>query len=148
MAEAKRKSYSELIKLPTFMERFRYLKLQGRVAEETFGIDRYINQKLYHSKEWYNVCNRVLIRDHGCDLAMDGRDIFDQPLIHHINPISLKDILERSPEVFNLENLITVSKSTHNAIHYGDESLMQMDIQERRPNDTCPWKAPTASSGR
>lgn len=148
MAERKHKSYSELIKLPTFMERFRYLKLQGRVAEETFGADRYLNQNLYRSKEWHRIRNLVILRDNGCDMAIEGHDIFDQPLIHHINPISLKDILERSPAVFDMENLITVSKSTHNAIHYGDESLMQMDIQERRPGDTCPWKLPTASSDR
>lgn len=146
MADQKRKRYSDLIKYKTFMERFNYLKMQGRVAEETFGLERQLNQTLYRSPEWKKVRRDILVRDSGCDLGIDGREISDQPIIHHINPITVKDILERNECLFDPENLITVSKMTHNAIHYGDENLMQMDIQERRPGDTCPWKLPTASS--
>lgn len=148
MADLKRKRYSDLIKYKTFMERFNYLKMQGRVAEETFGLERQLNQTLYRSPEWKKVRRDILVRDSGCDLGIDGREISDQPIIHHINPITVKDILERNECLFDPENLITVSKMTHNAIHYGDENLMQMDIQERRPNDTCPWKLPTASLDR
>lgn len=134
------KRYSDLIKYKTFMERFNYLKMQGRVAEETFGLERQLNQTLYHSPEWKKVRRDILVRDSGCDLGIDGREISDQPIIHHINPITVKDILERNECLFDPENLITVSSMTHNAIHYGDENLMLMDIAERRPGDTCPWK--------
>lgn len=146
MADQKHKTYSELIRYKTFMERFEYLKLSGQVSEETFGLERHLNQTLYRSPEWKKVRRDILIRDNGCDLGIEGREIFNQPIIHHINPITINDILERNECLFDPENLITVSKMTHNAIHYGDSNLMRMDIQERRPNDTCPWKSQTASS--
>lgn len=135
------RTYQELIKLPTFEERFRYLKLDGWVGIDTFGFDRYINQKLYHSYEWKHVRNNVIMRDNGCDLGIADRQIPGNILIHHMNPITMKDILERTDLVMNPDYLICVSHMTHNAIHYGDESLLvPSTIVERKPNDTCPWK--------
>lgn len=136
------KRYSELQLLLTFDERFKYLKLHGKVGEETFGFERYLNQVLYRSKEWKRVRNLVIVRDNGCDLGIPGREIAkgDKLIIHHMNPISIQDILDRSPTIFDLDNLICCTEMTHNAIHYGDENLMLMDIAERRPGDTCPWK--------
>lgn len=136
------KRYSELQLLLTFDERFKYLKLHGKVGEETFGFERYLNQVLYRSKEWKRVRNLVIVRDNGCDLGIPGREIAkgDKLIIHHMNPISIQDILDRSPTIFDLDNLICCTEMTHNAIHYGDENLMLMDISERRPGDTCPWK--------
>lgn len=137
-----RKSYKELQLLSSFAERFKYLKLNGRVGEETFGLERYLNQVLYRSKEWKEIRRKVIIRDEGCDLGIPDREIAkgDTLIVHHINPISLKYILERDPSLFDLDNLICCSNNTHNAIHYGDENLMLLDISERRPGDTCPWK--------
>lgn len=136
------KKYSELQLLLTFDERFKYLKLHGKVGEETFGFERYLNQVLYRSKEWKRIRNLVIVRDNGCDLGIPGREIAkgDKLIIHHMNPISIQDILDRSPTIFDLDNLICCTEMTHNAIHYGDENLMLMDIAERRPGDTCPWK--------
>lgn len=135
------RTYQELIKLPTFEERYRYLKLDGWVGMETFGFDRYVNQKLYQSYEWKEIRRQVILRDNGCDLGIEDRPIPSKILIHHMNPISLKDILQRSDLVMNPDYLITVSHNTHNAIHYGDESLLfPTEIVERKPNDTCPWK--------
>lgn len=136
------RSYSELIKLSTFIERFQYLKLHGSVGKETFGYDRYLNQVLYHSPEWKRLRHKIIVRDNGCDLGIDDREIGSSAkiLIHHMNPITLQDILNRDPKLFDPENLICCSETTHNAIHYGDENLMMMDVTERRPNDTCPWK--------
>lgn len=136
------KTFTELSKLKTFEERFLYLKLHGKVGEETFGLDRYLNQVLYRSEEWKRTRRLVIIRDEGRDLGIPGREIEGNGnlYIHHINPITLRDIQNRDPKLFDLENLITVSKSTHNAIHYGDENLLLMEVKERRPNDTCPWK--------
>lgn len=136
------KRYSELQLLLTFDERFKYLKLHGKVGEETFGFERYLNQVLYRSKEWKRIRNLVIVRDNGCDLGIPGREIAkgDKLIIHHMNPISIQDILDRSPTIFDLDNLICCTEMTHNAIHYGDENLMLMDIAERRPGDTCPWK--------
>lgn len=136
------KRYSELQLLLTFDERFKYLKLHGKVGEETFGFERYLNQVLYRSKEWKRVRNLVIVRDNGCDLGIPGREIAkgDKLIIHHMNPISIQDILDRSSTIFDLDNLICCTEMTHNAIHYGDENLMLMDIAERRPGDTCPWK--------
>lgn len=136
------KRYSELQLLLTFDERFKYLKLHGKVGEETFGFERYLNQVLYRSKEWKRIRNLVIVRDNGCDLGIPGREIAkgDKLIIHHMNPISIQDILDRSPAIFDLDNLICCTEMTHNAIHYGDENLMLMDIAERRPGDTCPWK--------
>lgn len=135
-----KKTYNECIKLPTFDERFAYLQLHGLVGEETFGYSRYLNQMLYQSSEWKQLRQHVIMRDKGCDLAMDGYEVCGKILIHHINPISLKDIEERDPKVFDLNNLITVSFMTHQAIHYGSKDLLLLDPVERKPNDQCPWR--------
>ena len=133
------RTYSELITLPTFKERFNYLKLDGRVGLETFGHDRYLNQILYNSPEWRNLRSRIVTRDCGRDLACEGYDIYGQVLVHHINPITVKDILDRNPMVFDPENLITTVHNTHNAIHYGDKSLLTTEPIIRYKDDTCPW---------
>lgn len=133
------KTYSEMNKLETFKDRYRYLKLNGKVASETFGYDRYLNQALYRSKEWKDVRNKVIIRDEGCDLGVPGRVIPGKVMIHHIEPISEKDIITRNPKIFDMDNLICVSNTTHNAIHYGDESLLVTDITIRRNGDTKLW---------
>lgn len=134
------KTYLELSQLKTFEERFKYLQLNGAVGQDTFGFNRYLNQALYGSKEWRKVRNEVIIRDNGCDLGVYGYDICDRILIHHLNPITVDDVLNRNPEVFDLNNLICVSHRTHNAIHYGDESLLVTNVNERSKNDTCLWK--------
>ena len=136
----KMKTYNECIKLKTFDERFEYLQLHGLVGEETFGYSRYLNQILYRSPEWKRLRQEVIIRDNGCDLAFNGYEINGKILIHHINPISLQDIEERSPKVFDMNNLITVSFMTHQAIHYGSKDLLLLDPVERKPNDQCPWR--------
>lgn len=135
------RTYSELITLRTFEERYRYLKLGGRVGEETFGFDRYLNQIFYKSPEWKSVRDFVIVRDHGCDLACPDREILgNRILVHHMNPISMDDILSRSRILLDPEYLITTVKNTHDAIHYGDESLLFTGPIERSRNDTCPWK--------
>lgn len=136
------RTYSELITIPTFEERFRYLKLGGRVGEETFGFDRYLNQIFYTSNEWRDIRNHVIVRDYGCDLAMLDREIPQgvKILVHHMNPITVDDILKRSEYLLDPEFLISTIKNTHDAIHYGDESLLLLAPVERRPNDTCPWR--------
>ena len=134
------RTYSELITLPTFEERYRYLKLDGKVGEETFGFDRYLNQAFYKSKEWLRIRDFVIARDQGCDLAMSDREIPGRILIHHMNPISVDDILRRSEFLLNPEYLICTIKNTHDAIHYGDESILFTMPVERRKNDTCPWR--------
>ncbi|MBQ0088370.1 MAG: hypothetical protein KBT27_03435 [Prevotellaceae bacterium] len=134
------KSYSELITFPTFEERYRYLKLNGNVCEETFGYDRYLNQVLYHSPEWKRFRREIILRDNGCDLAIPDHRIVSRVYIHHLNPITLKDIEMRNPMALDPENAICVSFDTHQAIHYGDESLLNLDVKERHPNDTCPWR--------
>ena len=134
------RTYSELSKLKTFKERFQYLQLGGIVGEETFGYDRYINQKFYMSQEWKSIREQVIIRDCGCDLGMEGYEIHGRLYIHHMNPIALKDIVDQTEFLSNPEFLICTSFNTHNAIHYGDESLLITDPVERTPNDTCPWK--------
>lgn len=134
------RTYSELIKLQTFEERFRYLQLNGRVGEETFGFDRYLNQKFYNDPEWLRIRDQVIIRDNGCDLAMPDREIKTRILVHHMNPIDKEDILRRSNFLLNPEYLICTIKATHDAIHYGDESKLIIMPPERRPNDTCPWR--------
>lgn len=134
------RTYSELIKLRTFEERFQYLQLNGRVGEETFGFDRYLNQKFYNDPEWLRVRDQVIIRDNGCDLAMPDREIKTRILVHHMNPIDKEDILRRSDFLLNPEYLICTIKATHDAIHYGDESKLIIMPPERRPNDTCPWR--------
>lgn len=134
------RTYNELMLLPTFEERFEYLKLSGRVGEETFGFDRWINQKFYRSTEWKHIRDQVIIRDNGCDLGIEGRKIYGKILIHHMNPISKKDILERNDLLLNPMYLISVTKQTHDAIHYSDDSILMKDPIVRRRNDTCPWR--------
>lgn len=134
------KTYSELITIPTFIERYRYLRLGGRVGEETFGFDRYLNQIFYKDSKWLATRDRAIVRDNGCDLAMPDREIKSRILVHHINPITKEDILRRDPKLFDLENLICTIKKTHDAIHYGDESLLLAEPIERHRNDTCPWR--------
>ena len=134
------KTYEELIKFPTFIERFRYLKLNGRVGETTFGFDRYLNQIFYKTKEWKDIRREVIVRDCGCDLGIDDRLISGQVYIHHMNPIAVNDIMNRSEILLNPNYLISVSYYTHQAIHYGDESLLYSEFVERRPNDTIPWR--------
>lgn len=134
------KSYSELKRLSTFEERFEYLKLNGKVGQDTFGFDRVFNQMFYRSKEWKRLRDYVIARDNGCDLGIEGREIYTRPIIHHMNPITLDDIRESSEILMNPEYLITTVHSTHNAIHYGDASLLPKDPIIRTKNDTCPWK--------
>lgn len=135
------KTYSELITLPTFEERYRYLKLGGEVGKETFGFDRWLNQVFYSSKEWKTFRRDIIVRDMGCDLGIEDRPIGGLIFIHHIEPIKLDDILHRRLEVLmNPENVICCSFDTHQAIHYGDESLLVTLPVERTPNDTCPWR--------
>lgn len=134
------RTYSELITLPTFEERFKYLQLNGQVGKDTFGFDRYINQNFYRSLEWKRVRDKVILRDNGCDLGVEGYEIHGRILIHHMNPITIKDIESMSEYLLNPEYLISTVHNTHNAIHYGDESLLITAPIERRKNDTCPWK--------
>lgn len=134
------RTYSELIRLPTFEERFRYLKLDGLVGKDTFGFDRYLNQEFYRSKEWKEVRDFVIVRDNGCDLGMDGYEIVGRIYIHHMNPITVNDIVHSSDFLLNPDYLVCVSHNTHNAVHYGDEDLLVTVPVERRKNDTCPWK--------
>ena len=132
--------YNDLIQLKTFEERFYYLKLHGKVGEETFGLDRYINQQLYKSRRWQNLRSQVIIRDDGCDLGIDGRQMDNYIVIHHMNPISMEDIEEERDVVFDPEYLICCSSRTHKAIHFGDEKLLLRDPIVRKPNDTCLWR--------
>ena len=134
------RTYNELMLLPTFKERFEYLKLSGRVGEETFGFDRWLNQKFYRSAEWKHLRDQVIIRDNGCDLGIEGREIYGKILIHHMNPITKKDILDRTDLLLNPMYLISVTKQTHDAIHYSDESILMNDPIVRSRNDTCPWR--------
>ena len=135
------RTYSELIKIPSFIERFRYLKLGGYIGEETFGFDRWLNQYFYKTKEWRDVRNQEILRDNACDLAHPDRPTFGRLIIHHMNPITEKDIVNRSDILLDPEYLITTVHDTHNAIHYGDESLLMLDTPIiRKPNDMCPWR--------
>lgn len=135
------RTYSELSKLKTFRERYEYLKLDGTVGEETFGFDRYINQMFYKSEEWKRIRNYVITRDNGCDLGIQDRKIIDSViLVHHMNPITKEDIINKNEILLDPEYLITTIKPTHDAIHYGDESLLADDLVIRSKNDTCPWK--------
>lgn len=134
------RTYSELITIPTFKERYEYLRIGGRVGKDTFGFDRYLNQVLYKSKEWKHVRNIVIERDNGCDLAMEGYEIYDNIIVHHMNPITMEDLLYRRDYVLDPEYLVSTVHNTHNAIHYGDDSLIFTALTERRPNDTCPWR--------
>lgn len=134
------KTYSELITIPTFEERFEYLQLKGSVGKDTFGYDRHLNQVLYRSPEWKRLRNQIIIRDCGCDLACEGYDIHSKVLIHHLNPITVEDVLARSRKVFDPNNLVCVSHNTHNAIHYGNVDLLVTGPIIRTKNDTCPWR--------
>ena len=132
--------YSELIKLPTFEERFEYLKLDGRVGKMTYGSDRIFNQAFYRSKEWRDFRNKVIARDNGCDLGIEDREIFDKLIVHHINPMTIRDLEEGGEDLFDMENFICCSHNTHEAIHYGDSSLLiKTEFVERRPGDTKLW---------
>lgn len=133
------RSYTELRQLETFEDRFRYLSLRGRVGEPTFGSNRWINQEFYTSREWRQTRDRVIIRDNGCDLGIDGYEIHHGLYIHHLNPITLEQIESGDPCLLDLDNLITVTHRTHNAIHYGDERLLPRPLVDRRPGDTKLW---------
>lgn len=134
------KSYSEMCSFSTFIERFNYLKLNGKVGIETFGFDRYLNQVLYCSQEWKRFRRQVIIRDNGCVFGLDGYNINGRLIVHHINPITLEQIEQRDPMIFSMENVVCVTHNVHEAIHYGDESFIPTDPIIRKPNDTCPWK--------
>lgn len=133
------RSYSELIQFSTFKERFDYLKLSGTVGSETFGYNRYLNQALYTSDEWRRFRRDVIVRDNGCDLGLEGFDIKSRLIVHHINSITLEQIEDRDPMIFDPNNVICVSHNTHEAIHYGDESLLPQDPIERFAGDTKLW---------
>ena len=134
------RTYSDLIQLPTFEERFRYLQLNSSVGKETFGFDRYLNQNFYRSAEWKRIRDKVIIRDNGCDLGIEDRLIYGRVIIHHMNPVTDKDIVDLTSFLLNPEYLICVSHNTHNAIHYGNEDLLMKGPVIRTKNDTCPWK--------
>jgi len=134
------KTYSQMIAIPKFEDRYAYLKLNGKVGEDTFGHSRYLNQSFYKSRAWKDFRDYIIVRDNGCDLASQDRPIPHRIYIHHINPITEQDILERSDILLDPENAVCVSFDTHQAIHYGDESLLRLDPIERKPFDTCPWR--------
>ena len=134
------RTYSELIQIPTYKERFEYLRLDGQVGRDTFGYDRYLNQIFYRSQKWKSIRDQIIIRDNGCDLAMEGYDIYSKIIIHHMNPITIKDIELKSDYLMDPEFLICVTHNTHNAIHYSDSNLLITAPIERTKNDTCPWR--------
>lgn len=135
------RTYSDLLKIKDFMGRFEYLALKGIVAEETFGFDRYLNQKFYRSPEWKSIRSKIIVRDNGNDLGVPGHEIFDHIFIHHMNPLKIDDLINSTDYLLNPEYLICVSRTTHNAIHFGDKSLLPSnELVERKPNDTCPWR--------
>lgn len=134
------RTYSELITFSTFEERFKYLQLNGQVGESTFGFDRYMNQVFYRSQKWKSIRDFVIIRDCGCDLGVEGHDIHGKIIIHHMNPLSMRDIETENDFLLNPDFLICTTHNTHNAIHYGDENLLVTAPIERTKNDTCPWR--------
>lgn len=134
------RTYTELIKLYTFEKRFDYLNLDGVVGAQTFGSSRLLNQALYQSNEWKRVRDKIILRDNGCDLGCPDREIFGHAYVHHLNPITKQQILDRDPILFDPENLITVSYQTHQALHYGSKSMLLLDPIERFANDTAPWR--------
>lgn len=134
------RTYSELILLPTFEERVKYLQLNGEVGTDTFGFDRYLNQRFYRSAEWKRIHDQVIIRDCGCDLGIQGREIFGKAIVHHMNPISVGDILNETSYLTNPEYLITTILDTHNLIHYGGDYIPSGTPTIRKPNDTIPWR--------
>jgi hypothetical protein len=133
------RTYQELRRLKTFEERYKYLKLKGIVGENTFGFNRYLNQLVYTSKRWKQTRDKVIIRDKACDLGVEGYEIYDCIVIHHLNPITIEDIELDRDIIYDPELLICTSSNTHKAIHFGNESLLPKPLIERRPNDTCPW---------
>ena len=135
------RTYKDLSMLKTFKERYKYLKMSdGMVGADTFGYDRYLNQLFYQTKEWKHLRDQLIIRDNGCDLGVDGYDIYGRIIVHHMNPITKTDILDRTDYLMNPDYLICTTQRTHNAIHYGDENLLLTMPIERTKNDTCPWK--------
>lgn len=134
------KTYTDLIKLSTFADRFHYLSIGGEVGRETFGFERYLNQRFYHSREWKLIRDHVIARDYGCDMALPNHEISGRIIIHHMNPILSTDIIHGTEFLMDPEFLVCVSHNTHNAIHYGDESLLTLEFTERQVNDTCPWR--------
>ena len=133
------RSYSELVKLQTFSERYNYLRLVGQVGSTTFGFDRYLNQSFYTSRDWRQVRHAVIARDAGCDLGLEGYEIFDRVYVHHMNPLTKKQVLAADENMFDLEHLISCTLNTHNAIHYGDTNSLVRLPPERRPGDTTLW---------
>lgn len=134
------KSYKHLISLPSFEERFEYLRLSGEIGLRTFGGNRYLNQALYTSKEWRKFRRDIIVRDEGRDLAMPGYELNAFITVHHLNPLTEQQVLARDPCIFDPDNVVCVSDSTHKAIHYGDAALLPPLVIERSPNDTCPWR--------
>lgn len=134
------RTYSELIQISDYYDRFEYLKIGGKIGFETFGYDRYLNQILYASPEWRKFRDAIIIRDNGCDIAMPGFEIHDRLTVHHLNALTKEDILNRDPKIFDPENVVCVSHNTHMAIHYGSRDLLPQPIIVRTQNDTCPWK--------
>ena len=134
------RTYSELMSISSFEDRYRYLKLSGSVGKDAFGFDRYLNQIFYRSDEWRSIRNHVIVRDNGCDLGVEGYEIYGRIYIHHMNPMTVKDVIDRSESLLDPEFLICASFNTHQAIHYGDESNLVLPPVERTLNDTCPWK--------
>ena len=134
------RTYTELIKLKTFEERYRYLKLIAKVGDETFGFDRYLNQQFYHSQDWKSLRAQIILRDNACDLGIPGREMDKGIIIHHMNPITKDDLIHQSDFLLNPDYLICVSKKTHSAIHYGDDTFLFEGVVERSKNDTCPWR--------
>lgn len=134
------RTYTELMSIDSFLDRFNYLQLFGEVGKDTFGYDRYLNQAFYKSAEWKRLRNDIILRDDGCDLAHPDYQIVGRVYIHHLNPVTKKDVLDRSDLLLNPEYLVCVSYDTHQAIHYGDANLLPPDLIIRRPDDTCPWR--------
>lgn len=141
MNRMKIRTYSELITLPTFEDRYKYLRLRRKVGEETFGFERYLNQSFYKSDAWLSVRDKVIIRDLGCDLGIEGREIHGRIIVHHMNPITKVDIMDQTELLLDPEYLICTTKNTHDAIHFSDENLLVKDPIVRTKNDTCPWKS-------
>lgn len=141
MSQKNSKSYAELSHLSSFEDRYNYLKVGNPVGEATFGFDRYLNQNFYRSKEWEQARNAVIVRDKGCDMGLKDYPIKGQYFIHHINPLTLDDVKNNSGKLLDIDNLVLVSKQTHNAIHFGDDTIVkEKKVIERSPFDTCPWR--------
>ncbi len=134
------KSYSEMMSFDTYWDRLKYLSLYGSIGDFTFGGHRHLNQQLYKSLKWKKIKREVILRDNGCDLAMDGYKIYGAIYIHHMNPITIEDILNEDPSVFDPENLVCTSFLAHNTIHYGSENALLQNMIERKKNDTCLWR--------